>query len=89
MEKKTFKPKLFSSKKYITKTNNSVVLEFNRRGILVNKEFYDLNDINDIKFSESDTKGVYSKRSFIYNFLSSMRQKINDPLNQRKKPSQQ
>ena len=88
-EKKTVKPKLFTTKKYITEVNNSAVLVFNNRGILIDKEFFDLNDVNKLKFSNNSTQGIYSKRSFIYNFLSSMRQKINDPLNQRKKPSQQ
>ena len=32
-----------------------------------------------------NTEITYSKRNFIYDFLSSMRQKINDPLGVRKK----
>ena len=41
--------------------------------------------MNDIKFSEEKTENVYRKRDFIYKFLSSLRQKINDPLGKRKK----
>jgi hypothetical protein len=36
--------------------------------------------MNDIKITENQTDPVYRKRSFVYDFLSSMRQKINDPM---------
>ena len=42
--------------------------------------------MNEAKLSKLSTEAKYSKRSFIYDFLSSMRQKINDPLGKRKKP---
>ena len=42
-----------------------------------------------IKFSDSLTESSYSKRSFVYDFLSSMRQKINDPLGVRAKKRKQ
>ena len=38
-----------------------------------------------IKFSEEETEIAYSKNTFVYDFLSSMRQKMNDPLGKRKK----
>jgi hypothetical protein len=41
--------------------------------------------MNKIKFSKQETENVYTKDSFVYDFLSSMRQKINDPLGKRKK----
>ena len=37
-----------------------------------------------VKFSNDSTKKVYSKESFVYEFLSSLRQKLNDPLGKRK-----
>ena len=67
-------------------TNNVLILELDNRGILVKKEFYNINKMNDIDFSNLDTEQKYTKRSFVYDFLSSMRQKINDPLGKRKKP---
>ena len=67
-------------------TNNVLILELDNRGILVKKEFYNINKMNDIDFSKLDTEQKYTKRSFVYDFLSSMRQKINDPLGKRKKP---
>ena len=69
-----------------TVTNNVLILELDNRGILVKKEFYNINKMNDIDFSNLDTEQKYTKRSFVYDFLSSMRQKINDPLGKRKKP---
>ena len=54
--------------------------------MLIEKEFYDINKMNEIKLSSLETENVYSKRSFVFDFLSSMRQKINDPLKQRKQP---
>ena len=65
-------------------TNNVLVLEINNKGMLIKKDFYDINKMNDIKLSSLKTKNKYSKRSFVYDFLSSMRQKINDPLKKRK-----
>jgi hypothetical protein len=32
-----------------------------------------------INFDETTTSADYSKRSFVYNFLASLRQKIDDP----------
>tara|TARA_B110000027_G_scaffold97570_1_gene103083 strand:+ start:1613 stop:2077 length:465 start_codon:yes stop_codon:yes gene_type:complete len=66
-------------------TNNVLVVELDNYGILVKKDFYDLNQMNDIKFSKKVTSVDYTKDSFIYDFLSSMRQKINDPLGVRRK----
>ena len=67
-----------------TYVNNVLLLEINNKGLLAKKEFFKINDMNKINFSESSTERSYSKRSFVYDFLSSMRQKINDPLGKRK-----
>ena len=66
--------------------NNVLFLEIDNKGLLIKKNFYDINEMNEAKLSELSTESKYSKRSFIYDFLSSMRQKINDPLGKRKKP---
>ena len=67
-------------------TNNVLILEISSQGQLINKQFYDMNDMNEIKLSSLKTENKYGKKSFVYDFLSSMRQKINDPLGKRKKP---
>ena len=63
--------------------NNVLVLEIDNRGIVFKKEFYDLNKMKKIKIVSNKTTVDYQKQSFIYEFLSSMRQKINDPLGKR------
>ena len=85
IERKTTTGKLIKlgKKKYLE--NNVLVLEIDNRGILLKKEFYDLNKMNNIKIVSNETTVDYKKQSFIYEFLSSMRQKINDPLGKRNK----
>jgi len=72
--------------KEILITNNVLIIEINSKGLLVKKDFYNLNNMNEISFDKDTTTKKYSKRTFVYDFLSSLRQKINDPLGKRKKP---
>ena len=65
--------------------NDVLVLEIDKYGILKKKEFYNINDMKNIKIVEATTETGFQKNSFIYDFLSSVRQKINDPLGQRVK----
>ena len=65
--------------------NNVLVLEIDNRGLLAKIDFYNIDDMNKLKFDKDNTEITFSKRDFIYDFLSSMRQKINDPLGVRKK----
>ena len=65
--------------------NNVLVVELDDRGMLVKNEFYDLKKMNDIKIVKKVTEVDYQKTSFIYDFLSSMRQKVNDPLGKKTK----
>ena len=63
--------------------NNVLVLEIDKYGLLKKKDFYDKNDMNNIKVSKNITGDNFKKNSFLYDFMSSMRQKINDPLGTR------
>jgi len=65
--------------------NNILILEINSMGLLEKKDFLDLNNMKDIKFSTLVTSSDYNKKTFLYDFLSSMRQKVNDPLGKRRK----
>ena len=65
--------------------NNVLVLEIDSRGLLAKIDFYNIDDMNKLKFDKDNTDITFSKRNFIYDFLSSMRQKVNDPLGVRKK----
>ena len=65
--------------------NNVLVIEIDKYGILKKKEFYNLDDMKEIEIVEAKTTDAYNRNSFIYNFMSSMRQKMNDPLGVRAK----
>ncbi len=84
IERKTSSSKLTKLGKKILLENNVLVLEVDNSGILLSKRFFDKNDMNEINFDEEITGINYSKKSFIYNFLSSVRQKIDDPLNKKR-----
>ena len=65
--------------------NDILVLEIDDYGILKKKEFYNKDDMENIKVVEATTEAAFKRDSFIYDFLSSMRQKVNDPLGVRAK----
>ena len=52
---------------------------------LKKKEFFNKDDMENIKIVKATTEAGFKRNSFVYNFMSSMRQKINDPLGQRAK----
>ena len=63
--------------------NNVLVLEIDNYGLLKKKEFYNKDNMNELKLTKNITGQNLRKNSFIYDFMSSLRQKINDPLNKR------
>ena len=65
--------------------NDILVLEIDNYGLLKKKDFYNKDDMEKIKKVEATTEAGFKKNSFIYEFMSSMRQKINDPLGERAK----
>ena len=69
--------------------NNVLVLEIDERGLLAKIDFYDIEDMKKINFDKDNTQISYGKKSFVYDFLASIRQKINDPLGVRKKRREQ
>jgi len=80
----TTKPLIKLGKQKILE-NNVLIIEIDNRGIASKKEFYDLNKMKKLKIVSAETTVDYNKQSFIYDFLSSMRQKVNDPLGKRKR----
>ena len=64
--------------------NDVLIVEINKYGLLEKKTFYDISKMQKIKISKNKTEVDYQKNTFIYDFLSSMRQKINDPLGKRR-----
>tara|TARA_B100001059_G_C17271402_1_gene303777 strand:- start:4 stop:450 length:447 start_codon:yes stop_codon:yes gene_type:complete len=75
IENRKSKSSLFKLGKEIVITNNVLVLEINNKGILKNKKFYNINDINKIDFNKDQT-AMSDKDSFVYSVISSLRQKI-------------
>ena len=84
IERKTSSSKLTKLGKKKLLKNDVLVLEIDNTGILLSKKFYNKNDMNKINFDENITGINYTKRSFIFNFLSSVRQKIDDPLGKKR-----
>ena len=65
--------------------NDVLVLEIDNYGLLKKKDFYNVKDMKKIDIVKKTTEGNITKNSFIYDFMSSLRQKINDPLGVRAK----
>jgi outer membrane protein assembly factor BamE (lipoprotein component of BamABCDE complex) len=84
MEIQTSSSKLSKLGKKKLLKNNILLLDIDDRGILSKSFFIDKDKMNEIKFSKDTTQMSYSKNSFIYEFLYSVRQKINDPLGKKK-----
>ena len=85
IEREITRGRLLNLGKNILIKNNVLILEIDNRGILLSKKFNNMDDMKEIQFSEDETTQVSKKNDFIYSFLSSLRQKINDPLGKRKK----
>jgi len=85
IERKQTQSKLKNLGKMKIYKNDVLVLEIDDFGILKKKEFYNKDDMKNIKVVETTTSVGFQRNSFIYNFMSSMRQKINDPLGKRAK----
>ena len=84
IDRKTSSSKLMKLGKKKLIKNDVLVLEVDNAGILLSKKFYNKNDMNNLSFDEGITGINYQKKSFIYNFLSSLRQKIDDPLGKKR-----
>ena len=80
IERKVSTGKIYYLGKEKLIVNNVLVLELNNMGLVASKKLYKKDDMNKLTFAENSTDPKYRKRSFVYDFLSSMRQKINDPL---------
>jgi outer membrane protein assembly factor BamE (lipoprotein component of BamABCDE complex) len=56
--------------------NNVLVLEFDKYGILKEKELYNKDSMKNLTFAKEVTENKIRKENFIYAFLSSVRQKM-------------
>ena len=85
IERKQTQSRLKNMGKMKIYENNVLVLEIDNYGLLKKKDFYNKDDMNNLKITKNETGKNYIKNNFVYNFFSSLRQKINDPLGQRVK----
>ncbi len=66
------------------KKNNVLILELNNAGILKSKQIKDINDMNDLDFTKKTTNKDFKNTSVIYGVFSSLREKINAPVKNKK-----
>ncbi len=60
----------------ILKSNNVLVLSFNKYGILEKKIFLDKNDKKRLKFSNRETQNELTQKSFVEKLLTSIKEKM-------------
>tara|TARA_B100000700_G_C14427383_1_gene570992 strand:+ start:60 stop:506 length:447 start_codon:yes stop_codon:yes gene_type:complete len=57
--------------------NNILIVQFNTKGILIDKKIIDKNKMNDLKFVKSVTEKDFTQNNFLFNIFSSLREKMN------------
>ena len=84
IETKKTNQSIFKLGKKKIEKNNVLVIFLNELGIVSKKEFYDINNINKLNFSKKTTANVYEKDTYLYNLLTSLRDKVNAPFKKAK-----
>ena len=84
LERKTSNSKLLKLGKKKLITNNVLLLEVDNRGMLINKEFLNQDDLNKLKFTNKTTKTIADQESFVSRALSGVITKIDDPLGKKR-----
>tara|TARA_Y100000591_G_scaffold119565_1_gene102168 strand:+ start:1280 stop:1747 length:468 start_codon:yes stop_codon:yes gene_type:complete len=84
LERKTSNSKILKLGKKKLIANNVLLLEVNNRGVLINKEFLNKEDLKKYNFSKKDSNVTLGKQSFIYKALTGVRTKVNDPLGKKR-----
>lgn len=83
LERKTTVSQIRTLGKRKLLVNNVLILEFDNRGVLVKKDFYNKDEMNNLKFAKNKTSVLNKKDTFMKNLITSLRHKINDPLGKR------
>ena len=78
IENRKSKSSILKLGKEVVLTNNVLVLAIDSRGILKDKKFYNIDDLNELSFNKNETK-MSDKDSFVYGVISSLKQKIDSP----------
>ena len=84
LERKTSNSKLLKLGKKKLIANNVLLLEVDDRGMLINKEFLNQEDLNKLTFTNKTTKTITDQESFVSRALSGVITKIDDPLGKKR-----
>ena len=76
MERVLVKGEYHNLGKNILKSNNVLVLKFDKFGILQKKKLFNKQDIEKLSFSTKSTSNKLSQKSFVEKFFSSLRAKM-------------
>ena len=76
LERILTKGKFHKLGKHVLKENNVLVLRFSKFGILESKKLFDKEDIKKLQFSKKTTENELGQKSFVENFLQSIKQKM-------------
>ena len=71
--------------KQFIEENNVLTIKFDAKGIVNKKEFLNKDNLKEIEFAKGETVPAYTNNSFMYDFLSSFRDKINAPFKKKNK----
>ena len=66
------------------KKNNILIVELSNSGILKEKKLLNIEDMNDLKYLKETTDKEFKNSDMLYGVISSLREKINAPLKNRK-----
>ena len=84
LERKTSNSKLLKLGKKKLIANNVLLLEVDNRGMLINKEFLNQDDLNKLTFTNKTTDTIGDQESFVTRALSGVITKIDDPLGKKR-----
>ena len=84
LERKEISTSILKLGKKKLEKNNVLVVKMDDNGILLKKDLFDINKMNNLNFSENITTSGYQKDSYVYNLLTSLRDKINSPIKRKR-----
>ena len=84
LERKTSNSRLLKLGKKKLIANNVLLLEVDNRGMLINKEFLNQDDLNKLTFTNKTTETIGDQESFVSRALSGVITKIDDPLGKKR-----
>ena len=80
IERRLTSTSMFTLGREKLEANNILILEFDNTGMLLSKNLYDKNRMQELEFSKNKTLVDYQNKNIFYNIMSSVRQKIQAPI---------